>query len=101
MEDRPALVEEQVDAELDPALGDPAKGAEVVERDVVYDERVVETQRTGRVWRIMGALKGRPQCGGLNAFELLSGRGKCQAGRYTAGTNGGMSVDVQASQKPS
>ena len=41
-ENRPALVEEVIDAELDAALHDPAEGAVMVVRDTVHEEGAVE-----------------------------------------------------------
>ena len=43
-ENRPALVEEVIDAELDAALHDPAEGAVVVVHCVVDEEWVVESE---------------------------------------------------------
>ena len=43
MEDRAALVQEQVDAELDATLDYPSQGAIVVVCGVIHQEWVVET----------------------------------------------------------
>ena len=55
VEDGAALVQQEVDAELDAAFDDPAEGTVVVVCGVVYEEGVVESQglrvRWGLRWR--------------------------------------------------
>lgn len=50
MEDRPAFVEEVVDAEFDAGFDDPAEGAVVVVEDVVDEEGVVEAGESWFGW---------------------------------------------------
>ena len=62
VEDRPALVQKQVDTELDTAFHHPSEGAIVVVRRIVHEEGVVEAvcvyRQAGRY--AMHVLEGAP-----------------------------------------
>jgi hypothetical protein len=76
LEDRSALIQQVVDAELDAAFNDPAEGAVVVIGSIVYEEWIVEAVFVNRdeirqeAWWMMGRLESRPDSFEVHGFIL-------------------------------